>query len=223
MNRAILLDMDGTLLRLEVDIEAVRAELVTMFAGLGFDASFAPILATIDSAAQAVAASAGEAAALVRRGRDLIDAGECAAAARARPRRGAAALLAEIERRQWPVGLVTDNGRACVAPAISGAGLDSPLWRRAKIVTRDDVDQPKPAPDGVVAAATPMLDDGGTLWYVGDSPRDISAGHAARDELAGIEVITVALEGGRGSSAALRAAGPDVVIDALDQLWSHIT
>lgn len=215
--RAALFDMDGTLLWLEVDIEPVRAALSELFAPAGFRERFSPILPTIERAAAAVGRSDSERRAWVRRGRGLIDAAEVQAAGRARPMPGAVAACGRLAGA-IPCGLVTDNGRACVGAALRGAGFSDQQFEQ--VVTRDDVARSKPDPEGIVRAARALLPDGGTALWVGDSPRDVVAGHAARDVLrAGstpVELDIVAVRGGRGADADLRAAAPDRLAERLD-------
>ncbi len=96
---------------------------------------------------------------------------------------------------------MTDNGRACLAPALAAAGLDRAAFGVA--VTRDDVGRPKPAPDGVVLAARTLCRSGGAIWYAGDSPRDVAACRAAAHELGpDFRLRVVGVLGGRARRAA---------------------
>jgi phosphoglycolate phosphatase-like HAD superfamily hydrolase len=216
---AAAFDLDGTLVDLAVDIATVRAAVAGLFADRGYRGAFAPILPAIDAAAAAVARDADERRRLVERAHRLIDEAEVAAARRARPRPGARAALEALCARGWPLGLVTDNGGACVAPALAAAGLPA---RFAAVVSRDDVARPKPAPDGLVAVARALLPAGGTLFYVGDSPRDVVAGHDARGLLPGIDLVTIAVTSGRGRAEDLAAAGPDRTIRDLAALLTVV-
>jgi HAD superfamily hydrolase (TIGR01549 family) len=195
----VIFDMDGTLLRLDVDIEEVRLRLAARFAPFGVTRPFRPILRRIREAAR----EAGDPA-LERAGRAILDEWELRAAAQARPRAGAAEVVAALAARGERLAIVTDNGRACVAAALAAARIP-PVF--AAIVTRDDVADPKPDPAGVRAAAAALGD--GAPWYVGDHPNDIVAGRAA-----GIRVA--ALRGGMVADAQL--AGADRIIDGLEDV-----
>jgi phosphoglycolate phosphatase len=205
-----LFDMDGTLLRLEVDIEEARLRLASLFAPYGVTRPFRPILRRIGEAAGEAAARGGDAAALRARGLAILDELEVAAASSARPRPGAVAALAALAGQGAALAVVTDNGRACARPALAAAGFDPAVF--SAIVTRDDVPAPKPDPAGIVAAAR-ALGDAGEIWYVGDHPRDVEAARAAASSVPGLKVI--AILGGHAAEKDLRAAGADRVLPDL--------
>lgn len=195
---AVIFDMDGTLLRLDVDIEEVRMRLGALFAPHGVTRPFRPILARI----RAAAAEVGDAQ-LERAGLAILDDWEVRAAQSARARSGAGEVVAALRARGTKLGLVTDNGRACVGAALAAAGI--PLVFDV-IVTRDDVPAPKPDPAGIRAAAAVV---GARPWYIGDHPKDLEAGRAA-----GVRVA--ALRGGLATDAQL--AGAERLLSALDEV-----
>ena len=219
---AVLFDLDGTLLDLPVDIEPVRREVERLLVEAGQGGAARPLLDAIDAAAAAVATSRGAAAGreLRARARALIDAAELAAARHARPRPGAASAVARLRQLGVGMGIVTDNGRACLAPALAAAGIDGVDWCA---VTRDDVYRPKPAADGVVLAARSLCRSGGAIWYAGDSPRDVAAARAAAGELGpDFRIRVVAVLGGRGGEEMLRRAGPDDLVSSLTAFASLV-
>lgn len=217
MTVAVLFDVDGTLLELDVDIDRVRRDLASMFGHRGYRETFRPVLLRIAQAARQVTGDEREVREWIARGYAAIDAAELDAAARARARPGAAAALEAIHGRGFPTGLITDNGRACLGIAFESCGLGA-LSQFRTVVSRDDVEHAKPDPAGVIAAAAALLPDGGTLWLVGDSPRDVAAGRKARPDLAGIEVRIAAVAGGRGDPAELEAAGADAMVASIDEI-----
>ncbi len=90
-------------------------------------------------------------------------------------------------------------------------------------VTRDDVDRPRPAPDGVVLAARTLCPPGGAIWYAGDGPRDVAAARAAAGELGpDFRIRVVAVLGGRGGDEMLRRAGPDDLVSDLTAFASLV-
>jgi phosphoglycolate phosphatase-like HAD superfamily hydrolase len=174
----VVFDLDGTLLDLPVDIEAVRARLAAVFAPRGFALPFRPVLARIDEAATMLARDPAERARLVRLGRSLLDGAEHEAARAARPRPGAAALLAGLLARGVPVGIWTDNGRPCVDPALRAAGLTDAPWPADRVCSRDDAPAPKPDPRGLAALVERLVADAGGDAG-GDAGTDTAAGAGA--------------------------------------------
>jgi len=210
---AVLFDLDGTLLTLGVDIEPVREALSAMFAERGYRAELRPILSRLDEAASQVASSDEERLELIARGRAHIDEAEVAAAATASACDGAAALLAALRSRNVATGIVTDNGRACLGRALEAAGLGAP-GDFDVVVTRDDVERAKPAPDGVVTAARALASEQAAVLFVGDSRRDMAAGRGARGVL-GERLRVVAVTAGRKDAEELVAEGADDVVATL--------
>jgi len=195
-DRSFIFDMDGALLRVDVDIEEVRLALAALFAPYGVTRPFRPILARIAQAAGEAAARGGDAAALKRRGLEILDSWELRGAAEARAREGAAVVVDDLARRGQPLGILTNCGRACVAPALRSAGLDPSAF--AAIVTRDEA-APKPSPDGLVVLAETL--GGDPLWYVVDHAIDIDAARAARPRVPSLRVAS--LPGPTGADRAI--------------------
>jgi len=79
----------------------------------------------------------------------------------------------------------------------------------------DDVEKPKPEPDGVLRAMADLGADPRSTLVIGDSPADIVMGRAAGTRTA------AALWGG-SSRERLFAASPDLALDAPGDLLSVI-
>jgi pyrophosphatase PpaX len=80
------------------------------------------------------------------------------------------------------------------------------------VVTADDVDRHKPAPDPLLAALERLGAPPDEAAYVGDSPFDVAAAKAAG-------VFSVAVTwGGIHSEELLRAEGPDAVVSTPEEL-----
>ncbi|HKA88168.1 MAG TPA: HAD-IA family hydrolase [Haliangiales bacterium] len=194
MPPGVIFDMDGALLRVQVDVEEVRQRLAALFAPHGVARPFRPILATLRAAARDARRPE-----LEREGLAILADWEVRGSAGARARDGAVDATAALARAGVPLGIVTDVGRAAVVPALRAAGLD-PV-RFTAIVTRDDVPAPKPDPAMVRRAAEEL---GGTpTWYIVDHQKDIDAGRAA-----GVRVAALV-----GDLNSLR--GADVVVASL--------
>ena len=89
------------------------------------------------------------------------------------------------------------------------------------VSTRDEVRRPKPAPDGLIRVAASLAAADENMWYVGDSPVDVSAAVAANPQVAP-NLRAIAIPGPRSSLQQLRAAGPCVIFDTLLEAVQHI-
>jgi len=92
------------------------------------------------------------------------------------PMPGAVALLGALREAGVPVGLVSNARRLFVEPALRAAGLQDAF---GVIVTSDDVDRPKPAPDAYLKAAAALNADPAACAVLEDSPTGLAAGRAA--------------------------------------------
>lgn len=189
MTRAALFDLDGTLVDLLVDIEAVRRRAAALFEARGWRGELRPILSAIDEAAAAVEPDPRRRATLVAEARGVISAAELEAAAACRPRPGAAAVIEHLAARGAALAVVSNNSHASVERALERLGARQHV---AAVVGRDDVERPKPDPAGLLLALERLGDPAAALW-VGDRPADVEAGRrlaALRPELE-LEVIGV--------------------------------
>ena len=102
-----------------------------------------------------------------------------------------------------PLALVTSKARAGVDRSFRAFGL-APYFD--VLVTADDVERPKPAPEPVQRAARALGVQTDRCLMVGDSPHDIASGRAAG-------ATTAAAGWGAFDPPALRAANPDHWLD----------
>jgi len=107
------------------------------------------------------------------------------------PLPGAAELLA----LPLPVAIVTSGSRPLVRARLRAAGLRAP----AVVVTIDDVERGKPAPDPYLLGAARLGVAAGACLVVEDAPAGVAAGVAAGAAVWGVETTHTAAE--------LRAAG----------------
>lgn len=89
---------------------------------------------------------------------------------------GMESLLAELEARGIPWGIVTNKGRTYSAPLLRGLNLEQ---RCAVLVCPDDVSKTKPDPEPLLLACHQLGIEPSSAIYVGDHLRDIQAGKAA--------------------------------------------
>lgn len=85
-------------------------------------------------------------------------------------------VLAGIEQRQIPWGVVTNKPSALTEPLLEQLGLRA---RCACVVSGDTLAQRKPDPRPLLHALDLISAEIAAAVYVGDAPRDITAGRAA--------------------------------------------
>jgi HAD superfamily hydrolase (TIGR01549 family) len=152
--RAVLFDLDGTLVTGELDFDAIREEIGDVTG---------PILEHIESASPDDRLRATE----------ILERHEEEAANRCRLNAGAEELLNFLRARGLHLGLLTRNSRTSV----------DHVCRRHKlyfdvIVSRED-GPPKPSPEPVLTACRALGVDARQSLMVGDYKYDIQAGRAA--------------------------------------------
>jgi len=215
---SVAFDLDGTLLDLPVDIESARNEIAALFGEFGYHEPMRPILDAINRAAASVAGRDEEIYPLIIRARGILDKAEVAAAENATARPGAVEAIESLRRLGISLGIVTNNSRACIVPALAALGFTTSDF---VVSTRDEVRRPKPAPDGLIRVASQIAEANENMWFVGDSPVDISAAVAANPQVAPT-LRAIAVPGPRSSLQQLRAAGPCVFFDTLTDAVDHI-
>lgn len=89
---------------------------------------------------------------------------------------GVGEVLVELRGRGVPLAVFTGNSHQAAAILLEGTGLRSLF---DVVVGGNQVERPKPAPDGVLAAAQQLGLDPTRCLYVGDSPLDVGAAEAA--------------------------------------------
>lgn len=89
---------------------------------------------------------------------------------------GMAEVLADLEQRGLPWGIVTNKPRALSEALLAALQLDQ---RCRVLVCPDDVTHSKPHPEPMLLAADQLHIEPHQIVYVGDHPRDIDAGRAA--------------------------------------------
>jgi HAD superfamily hydrolase (TIGR01509 family) len=99
------------------------------------------------------------------------------------PMPGAVELLEALADRGVPVGLATNSGREFATRALRAAGL---IDRFAAVVSAEDVERPKPAPDVYLAAAAELGVDPADCVALEDSETGVAAASAAGMTVVGV-------------------------------------
>lgn len=99
-----------------------------------------------------------------------------ALAVNTRPFAGIEPLLADIEARGWPWGIVTNKPEGLAVGVVAGLGWST---RAKALVGGDTLAVKKPAPEPLWLAASQLGVAPASCLYVGDDARDIEAARAA--------------------------------------------
>ena len=89
---------------------------------------------------------------------------------------GVPELLAALDRRRLPWGIVTNKATRFTREVVAALGLAA---RAATVVSGDTAPKPKPHPDPLLHAAMALGVPADRCVYVGDDLRDVTAGNAA--------------------------------------------
>jgi HAD superfamily hydrolase (TIGR01509 family) len=99
------------------------------------------------------------------------------------PMPGVIQLLDALGEHGIPLGLATNSGREFATRALRAAGI---YERFAAVVSAEDVEHPKPAPDVYLAAAAELGADPGDCVALEDSETGVTAARAAGMTVVGV-------------------------------------
>jgi HAD superfamily hydrolase (TIGR01509 family) len=99
------------------------------------------------------------------------------------PMPGVLELLRALRERDIPVGLATNSGRAFATRALRSAGLDASF---DAVVSAEEVEHPKPAPDVYLAAAAALGAEPSACVALEDSETGVAAARAAGMTVIGV-------------------------------------
>jgi HAD superfamily hydrolase (TIGR01549 family) len=153
--KGILFDMDGVIVRQSLDFMAIKQEIFGSTEGFILER-----MAGLRGATRA-------------RAEAILDRYETEAAERAVPVDGALDLLAWLEGRRIPRGIVTRNSRKSVAIVLEKLGITVDA-----VVTREDA-APKPSPEPILVACRRLGIAPAEGFFVGDFEFDMLAGRHA--------------------------------------------
>lgn len=191
----VVLDLDGTLASVHLDLCSLKREVDEHFARRSVDVTCE--VGIVEKIALGATASGDREAAGALLSR--LERMELEAASRADPIPGVREALERLRERGHPLAVLSRNCRAAVDVCLLRVGLADLL---DAVVTRNDA-PPKPLPDGLVRIVRSL--GGGPAVMVGDGVFDMRAGRAAG-------VVTVGVLSGTSPREELEGAGADHVI-----------
>lgn len=183
--RAVLFDMDGTLLDTAPDFIAVAQ---AMRVARGLDrVPDQQVRDVVSGGARAMVLSAFDVDPLSDEFEvlrlEFLDRYQDHCAVESRLYDGMAELLAEIEKANMIWGVVTNKPVRFAEPIMHRLGLAS---RAAVLVCPDHVSKSKPDPEPMRLACNQLNLDPSTVLFVGDDLRDIESGRAAGSRTAAV-------------------------------------
>ncbi len=213
--RAVVFDLDGTLVHFDLDMEALKRELLTVLSRVGVPASLFSVKDSMTDLLDKVeayirASGLGEEA--VKRIWDeafkAIERFEEKALHTARLVPGAYEVLATLKKKGLKIGLFTLNSSAVAVNVLKRLGISRFF---DVMVARDLVEDVKPNP----AHLSRVLEELGVrpeeAAVVGDTPFDIRCAKK-------VGALAIGITTGRATEEELRRAGADFIIRYLSEL-----
>jgi phosphoglycolate phosphatase len=212
---AVLFDLDGTLVHLNIDFGRMRAEVEALLPQYGLSMagrSTLYVLELIEDAVQDLKAEDEERAWAFRQEAEAaIVAIELEAAAEAQVYPEVPGLLRRLRGQGIKVAIVTRNCRAAVERIL----VENPLLYDA-LLTRDAVTAVKPAPGHLLAALRLLGVEPQQTLMVGDHPMDVQVGRA-------VGTRTAAVLTGAGSPERFSDVQPDLILAQVGDLSEYLT
>ncbi|MDF1616207.1 HAD family hydrolase [Petrocella sp. FN5] len=130
----------------------------------------------------------------------------------ARPFPGMVHLIRVLNELGYKIGIVTNNSRIALDMGLKLLGIDQ--WIDCSI-TRDDVKETKPSPEGILKALSTLGVDIDEVLFIGDTAHDILAAKAAN--------VNNALVGWSHLSPEMREQlGPDHIFESAENVLDII-
>lgn len=216
--KAVVFDLDGTLVTAEVDFAAMRRSIRDLFVNHGFPPEVLPTTSTHDllrsafSYAEKQGKSPIEMNTLRAQAYAIAEKLEWEGARKAQLVPGAREALLELRRRHVQVAVLTNGNRGSTDYLLEKYHLRELV---DVVVSRDDAPQMKPATDGLEMILHQLKVMRNTTLFVGDSMIDLLT---ARQ----LSIECIARLSGVGTPEQLRAEGAVVLISTLAELIPYL-
>ena len=211
---AILFDLDGTLVHLNIDFGRMRAEVEALLPQYGLSMEGRRslyVLELIEDAVRELKTKDEEKARAFRREAEAaIVAIELEAAVQAQVYPEVPELLRMLREQGIRVAIVTRNCRAAVDRILA----ETPLAYDA-LLTRDEVTAVKPDPGHLLEALRLLGVEPQRTLMVGDHPMDVQVGHA-------VGTRTAAVLTGAGSPERFAEVQPDLILAQVGDLGRYL-
>ncbi len=175
--RAVLFDLDGTLVETHIDFPAMTEAMLARAAEANVPASVVEgkdILGLVDAAAANVTERGGDGVSFRRAAYEDLERREVQGCAHPNLLIGTDTLLAQLKDNGIKIGIVTRNCRRVSKDLVARCGLPHDV-----LLSRDDVQRAKPHPEHLWDALRVLGIPAGEAAMTGDHWMDIQAGQAA--------------------------------------------
>ncbi|MHB1909580.1 MAG: HAD family hydrolase [Nitrososphaerales archaeon] len=212
--RAVLFDLDGTLVEFKFKVKESRQALINFLASLHFDMSNINLETKTQRIFDIILEQSKNDPNLARfeyiraELSKILEEYEFKGFSEAKPHPGALSLLKYLKEEQVLCALVTNSGRKPVDSFLGNFGF---LPYLDLVLTRDDVELMKPEAQGIVKALRILHVKKNQAIFVGDSVIDIQAAKKA-----GISCI--GLTQGMSTIKILSDEGPDYLISSIERV-----
>lgn len=171
--KLVIFDFDGTLIKLPVDYDTLRAELRKYFRKYGIDFEFRPLKKRIREALLLVGEKFPD---LLNKAtkdtNDIIDKFEMAGASGSEIIGGSIKTIQWLNSNKFTMAVLSLNGKKCIEKVLKKFGL---MQHFDMIVSRDDNIKSKPSSDGIERVMKKTGAKNKDVWMVGNSRYDIMA------------------------------------------------
>ena len=216
--KAVVFDLDGTLVTAEIDFPAMRRSIRDLFVSHGFPPETLPTTGTQDllRSAFSYAEKHGRPPIEIRTLRDqayaIAEKFEWEGARKAQLVPGAREALTELRRRRVRVGVLTNGNRGSTDYLLSKFQLCELV---DVVVSRNEAPQMKPATEGLELILRQLKVKRNATVFVGDSTIDLSTARK-------LSIEFIACLSGVGTPEQLRAEGAVVLISTLVELIPYL-
>lgn len=208
--KAVIFDMDGTLVELKLNITSAKQEILYKLRSEGYSLKGvtvnSPMLDIIKTAESE--ATEGYKQYVKKVVDKILTKYEIAAALQASLRKGAKEVIKKLADNNFKLGLATNNSKASVNIVLKKNEVFKVF---DAIVTRDDVKDLKPSGEMLELILRLLSVKPNQAIFVGDSIHDIAAAK-------NVGIFSIAITGGVHDKEMLIKNKPDKMIDSLEEL-----
>lgn len=214
--RAVIFDLDGTLIDYKYHAETAREAIIAQLKSMGFNISLMnsrqPTQIIMANAYDQIAKGAAKISreGLKERLYSMLDTFDMEAYSTSDIKPQALPVMREIKGKGYLLGLFTNSGSKTVKMTLEKYQMGNYF---DAVVTRDDVEELKPSGVGLKKMLERLRIEPSEAIYVGDSWIDIAAARATN-------VRIIAVEGGAGTRRHLEEQSPELILPSLEKLPS---